>query len=181
MGIEEIAEAVLESGRDRISRLPDMRKLPRLRRMGLLVYPDGYSVTADAMERAAQMWGLIAKDAEQWGNPLRAAELRDRVARALAWAAQHNATSEIRKQRFDDLSFDLYRSLWDVVVAREGLVDRGVAGKGGEILTRRGYLVDHSIPSVLAATHKAQELVRKFGNPFFAPVSRVAARFLDAT
>jgi len=179
----EVAWEILKSGKDRVKRLPDKRRLSRLRRLGLIEYQDGYSVKARTMDKAAEWWDMVAREADRQ-NPARAAELREFAEKGREWAARHQQTPDLKKLKFGDLNFDLYHLLWKLVTEGHKLTTRSEIGKERATkLLRSGYVAE-SAPGTdtLLVQDKAKALVQEYGNPFLSQktaAQRVTERFLN--
>lgn len=168
--IFEIAELVLKSGRDRIASLPDRRRLAKLRRFGLLIYPDGYSVTPAVMERAASWWRVVARDVTKHGDPDFAAYLNQIADEADAWAQKHVTRKDMLKVKFGTLPFQAYVRLWETVTHPFGAtVLEGELYNYEKVLLTEGYLMRRNVADMLVPSEKGREAVREYGDPFLDP------------
>lgn len=177
--IRDFAKILLESGKDRVPSVPDRRRLPAMRRKGLLEYPDGYSLTNHAMEDALDWFKMVLRDAEK--HQTTAVErLRTLVERGEQWIKKHQRTPDLQKLKFGDLHFDAYHVVWEIVTKGKVTADFW-AKKIREPLVRKGYLVYASPrgdidPSgkgqspfvMLQPTDDALKLVTEYGDPYLS-------------
>lgn len=181
--LEQLAERILQSPNGRVKKI-DKRSIPFLRRHGLLQYPDGYSLTAHAMEKALLFFQGVLREAERHKTP-KEEYLRDLVEKAERWVASHQRTPDLRKLRFGDLSFDQYHVLWEAVT-ENGVATELYSKRWRESLIRKGYIIyadfkGNPVPegANLYPTDKGRKLVVEQGDPYMA--QRVASRFAALT
>lgn len=168
--LEDFAEELLLSGKDRMPYRFDRRQRGKLYRGGLLTYPDGtFSLSESAIEEAIKSWRLAAKDA--YGSPERRSELGRLVDEGTAWLARYRDPAA-QRVRFADLSYQQYCVLWKLVTRASWEVFDMKSTSKREMalwdgLARRGYLTREERGTAVRfdPTSQATALVTRVGNP----------------